>query len=261
MNRSRSVPIPFVLFLGFVLAGPGIAQRTKQQALVKGRVVDAQGEPVANVPVAASWSVKDGQVIPKRGTTSGADGRFELRVTLMRGRNILVSALDLKERRGAVLRIDSENANANQAWTLDPLTRVHGTFREPESGGPTSGGNLYVDLGRPGEGRFRLFLGSYSAAGFEFWLPLGRYWITSYLGRLHTMSQMTFHVDGSKTEIDLGERSVEVTALGKMQGRSASAWNVTGARNLPEDLASKGKDITLADFQGRWLILEFWGYW
>ena len=36
---------------------------------------------------------------------------------------------------------------------------------------------------------------------------------------------------------------------------------VACARELPDDLADRGSAITLEDFQGRWLILEFWGYW
>jgi hypothetical protein len=57
-----------------------------------------------------------------------------------------------------------------------------------------------------------------------------------------------------EAETDLGFVDLKLTPLGRHQGKEPPAWNVTAARGL--DPAVK-----LSDFKGRWLLIEFWGYW
>jgi len=39
-----------------------------------------------------------------------------------------------------------------------------------------------------------------------------------------------------------------------LYGKEPPAWNVTGARGV-------SRDVKLSDFKGKWVLLEFWGYW
>lgn len=53
---------------------------------------------------------------------------------------------------------------------------------------------------------------------------------------------------------DLGCINLEATTFAKLQGKKAPDWNVTEARGLE-------KGVKVSDFKGKWLLLEFWGYW
>ena len=69
------------------------------------------------------------------------------------------------------------------------------------------------------------------------------------------------HCKFDRDEVELERQTMAMSPLGSMQGKEALEWNVTGARNLPEDLAEKGGEIRIEDFRGRWLVVEFWGFW
>ena len=47
---------------------------------------------------------------------------------------------------------------------------------------------------------------------------------------------------------------MKLTRLGRLYGKELPPWHVTGARGLK-------KDITIADFKGKWVVIDFWGFW
>jgi hypothetical protein len=40
----------------------------------------------------------------------------------------------------------------------------------------------------------------------------------------------------------------------KLYGKPAPSWHITDARGV-------GKDVTISDFKGKWVLLYFWGPW
>src|SRR5262249_21966491 len=54
--------------------------------------------------------------------------------------------------------------------------------------------------------------------------------------------------------LDLGTIGLKRTALARRYGQPAPALHVTDAKGIR-------KDITLADFRGKWVLLEFWATW
>ena len=44
------------------------------------------------------------------------------------------------------------------------------------------------------------------------------------------------------------------TALARMKGKPAPDWIITDARGAR-------RDVKLSDYRGKWVYLEFWGYW
>ena len=54
--------------------------------------------------------------------------------------------------------------------------------------------------------------------------------------------------------IDLGEITATATVIARHIGKKPPELTVTEARGI-------GKDVKLSDFKGRWLLIEFWGYW
>ncbi len=250
-----------VLSLLIALAGILPAQRTRNPVILKGRVVDAQGQPAGGVTVSAFWAMREGKPTPLQGTTSGADGHFECPVPFAGKRALALTAIDSESRRGATVYVPPDGLGEEYLLTLGPLVRAHGVIAPPEAGATPSRGSLTLWRTEPGKSGIRVYSARNTGGTFEFWLPVGEYRITSYMGRLHRFPNVSFTIDGSKEAVDLGTRAIEKTRLGAMRGQKAMEWNVTAVRQLPSDLAEKGSAITLEDFRGRWLIIEFWGYW
>ena len=61
-------------------------------------------------------------------------------------------------------------------------------------------------------------------------------------------------LDVAKDDISLGQIDVPGTVIAMHVGKVPPAWNVTDARGL-------SKTITLADLKGKWVVIEFWGFW
>jgi hypothetical protein len=53
---------------------------------------------------------------------------------------------------------------------------------------------------------------------------------------------------------DLGEQKVQANVLGKMIGNTPPELSVAEARGVKAN-------VQLKDFKGKWVLLEFWGYW
>ena len=103
---------------------------------IKGRVLDADGKPVALADVGSSWSFKK-EVVPFRGVQTDRKGHFTLPVNYY-NRDLAVMAFDKKRMRGAVIRITKENVGREQTMTLQKVVRVHGRFDCTDPGTRTS---------------------------------------------------------------------------------------------------------------------------
>jgi thiol-disulfide isomerase/thioredoxin len=54
--------------------------------------------------------------------------------------------------------------------------------------------------------------------------------------------------------LDLGTLNLPATFLARHQGKELPAWYIADARGVK-------KDVTLADYRGKWVLVDFWGYW
>ena len=54
--------------------------------------------------------------------------------------------------------------------------------------------------------------------------------------------------------VDLGTTDLKPTIIAQHYGKAPPAWHVTDARGVDPE-------ATLADFKGKWVLLEFWGFW
>ena len=57
-----------------------------------------------------------------------------------------------------------------------------------------------------------------------------------------------------KRDLDLGVVEFEATFLALHYGKPLPAWNVTDARRTT-------KLAQLSDYRGKWVLVEFWGFW
>lgn len=236
------------IVLGILAWLPPLAARAQEEVKVNGRVVDADGKPVAGIEVASSWNTnKDGKMIAYKGATSNAEGRFTLTVSFY-GRSQGLLALDKERKSGALLVLDEKAAAKPVELKLGPLVHVHGRFFCKELDKKPTWTMVYMMRGRA------RFLGcSSDDASFSFHLPPGEYKFWGYGTDIQRLKKdITLSAD--KPDLDMGTLDVPATIIARHKGKAPPQWHVTDARGVK-------KDVKISDFKGKWVLIEFWGYW
>jgi hypothetical protein len=222
--------------------------------VVKGRVVDAQGKPVEGVAVASYWyrswrgPVKD-SLSAYEGATTDRDGRFSLEIQSY-GRDTALLAMDRGRKAGGLAVVKAGKAGEPVTIKLEPMARVHGSFSCNDLGTPPTWSNVYFSL-MPGG--LRCVMNESEQARFDVFLPPGTYEYNAYGTDVdHVRKEIT--VRAGQTELDLGTIDLPATIIARHKGKEPPAWHVTDARGV-------SKDVKLSDFKGKWVLMEFWGFW
>jgi hypothetical protein len=216
---------------------------------VHGHVVDGAGKPVSGAQVATFWMADTPPMRPFEPTASDAMGDFTLKVNLY-GRAQALLAMDKDHKYGGLAMVEPKSANAPVTIKLGPLVHVHGSFYCKELGKHPGWTNVYMmEL----DSKARFIQCSSKEAIFSFQLPAGKYLFWGYGTDINNYrKELTLSVD--KLDVDLGTIDVAATAVAKHIGKKPPSWTVTEARG-----AKKG--VHLEDYRGKWIFLEFWGYW
>lgn len=226
----------------------------------EGVVRDAAG-PVSGAMVGANWHSIGGQQGALSGNaTTDAEGRFRASLELYGNPEPLVLlAFDATRARGA-LGVWDPRASAPLELTLAPTTRVHGRFVFAETKATPSWTNVYITYalsenvdGVPRTRDERILSWSSKEATFDFRLPPGTYWFDGYgADSLNVKRELRLAPD--QAELDLGVLELPQTIVARNLGKPAFPWTLSDARGL-------ARDAQLSDFRGKWVVLEFWGYW
>ena len=88
---------------------------------------------------------------------------------------------------------------------------------------------------------------------FSFRLPPGDYQLRT-VSREYEPVAKTISLKPNALDVDLGTIDVPIDFITKHKGKTLPPWHVTDARGV-------SKDVKLSDFKGKWVLLEFWGYW
>ena len=221
---------------------------------VSGKVVDEKGNPVGGATVSSSWSrsfrgAAKGTLSAFGGVTTDAQGQFSIEMHLY-GRDGALLALDRDQKLGGLAMIPAKQADKPVTITLGPLTRVHGSFTCSELGKAPAWTNVYLSA-MPG--RVRVMMNDSEHAEFDVPLPPGTYQLWAYGTDVDDLRKEITIKPGT-AELDLKALDLAATIIAKHKGKAPPAWHVTDARGLK-------KDVTLADFKGKWVLMEFWGFW
>jgi thiol-disulfide isomerase/thioredoxin len=217
---------------------------------VKGRIVDAKGNPVAGARIAESWFAEEGRALETRKpAVSGKDGRFSLEVEFFHDRDTVVMAIDSTGTLGAVATVLAKAPEKPIELSLAPLVEARVRYVSESADRPL--GDTYVTW-LAGDKKLRVAAGRSRTAQFEVKLPPGRYTVAGD-ERQHVEDEREITLEPGKS-VDLGEIKLQVTPLVKLFGKPAPNWHVTDARGI-------SKNVQPADFRGKWVVLEFWGYW
>jgi hypothetical protein len=159
-------------------------------------------------------------------------------------------AMDRGQKVGGSVIVKAKGPAEPVKIALGPLVRVHGSFSCTELAKKPSWTNVYISL-MPGN--VRLVMNDSREAEFDVLVPPGTYQFRGYgtdVADLHK----EIMAKADTPDLDLGILDIPATIIAKHQGKAPPRWNVTDARGVK-------KDVKLADFKGRWVLMEFWGFW
>jgi len=216
---------------------------------IKGKVVDAEGKPVAGVEVATFWDSGPQGMAGVRGATTDAAGAFSLTAENY-GRTLALLALGKDRKLGATSFVRADATGEEQELRLEPTVTLSGRFTCSDLQAAPPWTMVYVMLD---PGGIRVAQCSSMAADFSFVLPSGDYKFHMYGTDVQGRGDERF-VEGTEGAIDFGAIDLRATTIAKLYGKPPPPWKVTDARGV-------GKDATPAKFKGKWLLLEFWGFW
>jgi len=220
-----------------------------ERAEVTGVVLDSKGDPVG-ATIAHRWII-EAEEWSCNGVSSDSNGNFSINLETNGGQALI--AYDFKRQQGAIAIVSRTNAVKPLTIRLAPLVALHGEYVCHEVSGPLGWCVTHISC----YGLGQMVLENRSVNGhFELLVPPGKYDFNGYegSGRLTRPVHRTIAVDGSETAIDLGHVDLDPTPWARSRGKSAPPWHITEARGL-------SSNATIADFHGKWLLLDFWGYW
>jgi hypothetical protein len=224
-----------------------ITARAQEDIKVTGRVVDAAGKPVAGIEVAPFWNTDKAKITPYRGTTTNAQGHFAVPMAFY-GRGQALLAMDRDRKTGGLIVLEPKEAAKPQEIKLGPLVHVHGKFDCKELGKRPKWTNVYI---MSGQARFSAC--SSDEASFSLLLPPGAYKFWGYGTDIQDLKK-DITLRAGDTELDLGTIDMPATIIARHKGKAPPEWHVTDTRGIK-------KDVKISDFKGKWVLLEFWGYW
>jgi hypothetical protein len=214
--------------------------------VVEGNVVGPDGAPAAGVEVAPYWIRGDGTLRTQEGMTTDAEGAFKGHVR-WHGRSRSLLALSADRSLGAVALV----GESPEPFTMQlvPTVIVRRTFTSKGLGHPPER-TLVSVTALPAI----IALGGVDTkTDFSFPLPPGKYQL-SVGAQDCKRTREVIDVAAGDRERDLGALDLEPTVIAQHYGKEPPAWRATDARGADPK-------ATLADRKGKWVLLEFWGYW
>ncbi len=225
-----------------------LTAHAQEPVKVTGRVVDAAGKPVPFAAVAGHWGAGKDDMKPYNGATTDAEGRFTTKLTFYGTEPQGLLALDRDQKQGGLLLVEPKAAGKPVEIKLGPLVHVHGRFFCKELDRRPKWTNVYLM-----SGRVRFLSCMSDEADFSFRVPPGKYTFWGYGTDVQDVKKdLTLTAD--KLDADLGTLDLPATIIARHVGKAPPPLHVTDARGLK-------KGVQLADLKGKWVLIEFWGFW
>jgi hypothetical protein len=240
---------PSLAFALIVCFAAAASARAADSVKIEGRVVTNDGRASVGARVSTGWYVKKGVMEPDQPAVTDADGRFRMSLQFY-AKPIALIAIDRAGKSGGMAVVEAASAAKPVSIKLEPLVHIHGRFFCKETGQRPPWTNVYM-MHLPT--KVRVLACDSELAEFSFVLPPGEYRFWGYGTNIKNHYQ-NLTLSSAQPEVELGTIDVPATVIGKHIGKAPPAWKVTDARGLK-------KDVRLEDFKGKWVLLEFWGFW
>ena len=232
-----------------VLAAFAAAARANE-VKVKGRVVDEAGKAIAGAKVATFWGADDNRpMFAYQGVSTDADGQFALDVEFYGSDQVLMA---VKGDRGGLAVVGRGTAGKPVEIKTGSLVEVTGHFTCTEQGSAPGWTNVYLMI-KPGDVRFAQCMSKESK--FRLKVPPGSYGFWGYGSSTdYTSDRRDIAIKAGAPTVEIGPIDLKLKPLAKLYGKEPPPLKVTDARGVD-------KNIKLSDYKGKWVVLEFWGFW
>ncbi len=255
-----------------IFAYPAFAEVVK----FSGKVVDDKGKAVKDAQVGILWTSDGKKFEAEQTIAAGKDGSFAGELDVAADKPVVLMAFDKTQKRGGFEVLTPADFDSGRKIEIDNLVSLTGSFDvanirgNPETvemvfGGPLgdqSAPAFRVEL--PAKKRFNIKVpgGKYilkvGCSGGErepreLLVPNGK--TTHDIKDKLVLSPITSRQ--ARKSDDEGTRDDKNPNKGKAAKEGSAApppLNVTDASGVP-------KTVKLADYKGKWVLLEFWGYW
>lgn len=240
-----------LLVAGLLLITTGVTAQEPVEVTVRGTVLDASGKPLPGAAVSDGWRFDAGKFSARHIVTTDAEGRFVLTRKLGEGQRRFLMALDPSRRLGGFASYTAKSGFDALEIRLQRLQDVSGRLLSKDV--PFAPDELDLVVFAKGA-EHALVRGVRSDSRVHFALPPGEYRLAvgdsqSFVGR-----NVDYELEAAA--VDLGDIALDGTPIGKSIGKTPPALSYTDARHLPP--GQRGR-LTLSDYKGRWLALQFWG--
>lgn len=211
---------------------------------VSGVIVNLSGKPSPKAEIARYFLLSDGKYTPYEPITADASGKFSGKIQPYQLPMTYI-VLDAERNLGACVDFTEESVKKPMRIVLTPLAEVRYGV-EIENGFKPSGMNMSIACPDTGT----LVLLTYDRGAIR--IPAGKYSLNFFSMELK-MHQKPFAVRSGET-VDLGTQRLELTPISKNIGKPALPIDFAEARGV-------NPEFKLSDLKGKWVLIEFWGYW
>lgn len=247
MKRARGNAFGMIVAAVCLSAAAGAGEKS-----INGTVVDSKGQPQAGIEIAASWNVseKDFQLTPAQKIESDKAGQFAGKVPAGDG-PLVILAFDKTRTRGALRVVPLEDVEKPVRLELTPLVKTSlelaiGDFEKKPA-------KVRVQCyAEPMNVRFLTV--ETDAQKLALKLPVGSYSITADAPDAVAVSTQ-MDLDADEPDFDCGRLKIEPKP-GKAgaKSRATPEFKITDAIGVD-------KSMKLSDYKGKWVVIDFWGYW
>ena len=235
----------FAALMLTVSSSLALAQQEPPTVEISGRVVDEQGNGIAGTAVATYWhSMEGGPLAATVKAVTDSEGRFTHKFNIYRFPAVL-TVVDHERKIGGTVLIEEDPEGALVTIVAKPLARLRFI---PKFDGPPQGLGMYLRFADSQT------IVAYARVneGLDILVPAGDLEIYVYSLYTDTVRHDVNLQAGKETLVD--DVTMKVTGLGRSFGKLALPLTVAESRGV-------ARDFKLADLKGKWVLLEFWGFW
>lgn len=243
MRRIRGFLVAATL-LAFVGVCPA------EDKTITGTVMDAKGQPAPGVEIAVGWNcdAKSKRLEPAQKIKTDGTGGFSGSVPCDQGL-VAILALDKDRSAGAIKVFPIADFSKSLKLELGPLVNISGDLVADNFATNPSSFEIEIQAQPESVGIIKF---DTDATKLKMALPVGSYRML-VSAKDAERAETEFELSNDEPQYDIGKIKISPKA-GKAAGKGAPFFKVTDAIGV-------SKDMKLSDYKGKWVLIDFWGYW